>query len=53
MTEEQKTEIITKQELENINTKKLYEFTKSNLWNELKQAKKIYFLHLFHLKLYH
>ena len=35
-------EIITKQELENINIKKLYEFTKSNLWNELKQAKKIY-----------
>ena len=27
-------EIITKQELENINTKKLYEFTKSNLWNK-------------------
>lgn len=35
-------EIITKQELENIDIEKLHKFTKSNLWKELKQAKKIY-----------
>lgn len=35
-------EIITKQELENIDINVLYEFTKSNLWSDLKKSKKIY-----------
>ena len=35
-------EIITMQEMKSIDIKKIFEFTKSNLWNELKKAKKVY-----------
>ncbi len=35
-------EIITKQEMESIDINQILKFTKSNLWNELKNAKKVY-----------
>jgi len=35
-------EIITKKEAESINVNKLEKYTKSSLWNELKNAKKVY-----------
>ena len=35
-------QIITKKEAENINLFKILEFTKSNIWKELKQAKEVY-----------
>ena len=35
-------EIITQIEAQNINVYKIIEFTKSNIWKELKKAKKIY-----------
>ena len=37
-----KKQIITKKESESINPYIILEFTKSNIWNELKQAKEIY-----------
>ena len=37
-----KNEIITDQEAKNINIRKIYKFTKSNIYNELKGAKEIY-----------
>ena len=35
-------QIITKLEADSINVKKVFEYTKSNLWKELKNAKKVY-----------
>lgn len=35
-------EIITEIEAQNINPYKILEFTKSNIWKELKKAKKVY-----------
>lgn len=37
-----KKEIITQKEADNINPNKILQFTKSNIWKELKQAKEIY-----------